>query len=213
MADTIPVKCPNCTKAMNVPLSVAGKKIRCKDCQSVLTVPANVPKAPEPAAKSPFADDDDDKTAYGAQKDDLDIPRCPFCTRELDPPDTKICLNCGYDLIQRRRHESKKVHAHTTGDYFKYHLMTIVSFIIVCTVIAVMVIAFKKMGGMLEEIGLRNDQEDPITKQKGWIVPPGACLTPMTVISLYIIYRSGSFVFKRLVYKFKPPEITKKDEE
>ena len=55
-----------------------------------------------------------------------DIPRCPFCAVELDPPDTKICLNCGYDLTSRKRHRTVKTYALTGGDYFKWWLPAII---------------------------------------------------------------------------------------
>jgi hypothetical protein len=222
MADTMPIKCPECEKAMNVPLTVAGKKIKCKECATVFEVPKAKPKPPQAAApvaekpadkpaepakpKSPWDDEDDGPNSYGATKDDSDIPRCPFCTYELDPPDTRICLTCGYDLVERRRHESKKVFAHTKKDYFKHHILTIVCALVVIATIAILVVSYMKMADMLRYLELENDQEDPVTKKKGWIIPPGACLTPMTVIGLGLIYRCGSFVFKRLVYNFKPTE-------
>ena len=47
MADTIPVTCPECDKSMQVPAKLAGKKIRCKGCETTITVPA--PKAAKTA--------------------------------------------------------------------------------------------------------------------------------------------------------------------
>ena len=222
MADTIPVTCPECEKKMQVPAAVAGKKIRCKECQTVIAVP--VPKAAKPAKPAKLAepekpapaparpnDDEDDANPYGSLKDDLDIARCPFCATELDPPDTLICLNCGYDLVQRRRHESKRVHALTKGDYFKHHLPAIACTLLVIAFIVLIVLAILYMGDLFIEIGLQDEAENAITKKKEFMAPPGACTLPFTVLSLFIIWKAGNFAFKRFVYQWKPIEKKKAD--
>jgi hypothetical protein len=216
MADTIPVTCPECEKQMQVPAKLAGKKIRCKGCEATILV--KEPKAAKPAPPSPPppparpADDDDENAdPYAAQKDDLDIPRCPFCAKELDPPDTLICLNCGYDLVQRRRHESRKVHALTKGDYFKHHLPAIACTLVVIAFVTLIVLAVLHMGDLFAEVGLQDENEHPITKKKEFLFPPGACTLPFTVMSLFIIYKAGWFAFKRFVYQWKPIEKKKAD--
>jgi hypothetical protein len=218
MADTIPVTCPECEKKMQVPAKLAGKKIRCKGCEATILV--KEPKAPKAAAPAPSppppparpADDDEENAdPYGSLKDDLDVPRCPFCAKELDPPDTLICLNCGYDLVQRRRHESRKVHALTKGDYFKHHLPAAACTLVVIAFITLIVLAILYMGDLFGEIGLQDDNEHPITKKKEFLFPPGACTLPFTVLSLFIIYKAGWFAFKRFVYQWKPIEKKKVD--
>ena len=48
------VPCPGCAKKLNVPESVAGKRVRCPGCQRVLTVPAAaVPSPPSPSVPTP----------------------------------------------------------------------------------------------------------------------------------------------------------------
>jgi hypothetical protein len=214
MADTIPVTCPECDKSMQVPAKLVGKKIRCKGCEA--TVLVKEPKAAKPAKPAPASppppparpNDDDDENAdpYGAQKDDLDIPRCPFCAKELDPPDTLICLNCGYDLVQRRRHESRRVHAHTQADYLKHLAPGIACVFVVAGFITLIVLAIMYMGDLFTEIGLQDDNENPITKKKEYIAPPGACTLPFTVLSLFIIYKAGWFAIRRLFINWRPPE-------
>jgi hypothetical protein len=54
------VSCPNCQKAIQVPAEAAGKKIRCKACQEVFTVPGgdDPPRATaraKPATAKPTA--------------------------------------------------------------------------------------------------------------------------------------------------------------
>ena len=243
MADTIPVSCPSCAKGMKVPVAMAGKKIRCKECQTVLTVPmaggskpatakpapakpakpvgetfklADAPKkpaAPAPAAKKPPVDDDDDDDAnpYGITANEFDTARCPFCAVELDPPDTAICLNCGYDMVQRRRHETKKIEAHTQGDYIKHLLPGIACAIVVLIFIAIIYFSLTNMGDLFRHIGLENDTKDDVTGEKKFDVPPGACSLPVIVASLFVIWKAGQFAFKRFVYNWRPVEVVQKD--
>lgn len=220
MADTIPVTCPECDKAMQVPAKLAGKKIRCKGCEATIAVPA--PKAAKPAkpakaaeapkpAPQPVEEEEENSNPYAAQKDDLDVPRCPFCAQELDPPDTMICLNCGYDLVQRRRHESKKVHALTTNDYIKHLAPGVACVLVVIAFIALIVLSFLYMGDLFIELDLQSDTENEITKKKEFLAPPGACQLPFTVLSLFIIYKAGWFAIKRLIINSKPKERKKAD--
>ena len=247
MADTIPVSCPSCAKGMKVPVAMAGKKIRCKECQTVLTVPtpggskpatakpapakpagetfklADAPKkpvapkkpaaapTPAPAAKKPPVDDDEDDNPYGITANEFDTARCPFCAVELDPPDTAICLNCGYDMVQRRRHETKKIEAHTQGDYIKHLLPGIACVIVVLIFIAIIYFSLTNMSDLFRRMDLEDDTENEVTKKKNFVVPPGACSLPVIVASLFVIWKAGQFAFKRFVYNWRPVEVVQKD--
>ncbi len=213
MADTIPVTCPECEKSMQVPAKLAGKKIRCKGCEATILV--KEPKAAKPAKPAPASppppsarphDDDENADPYGSQKDDLDVPRCPFCAKELDPPDTLICLSCGYDLVQRRRHESKTIHAWTQGDYLKHLAPGVACALVAIGFVALIVLSILYMPDVFAEIGLQDDKEHAITRKKEFLFPPGACTLPFVVMSLFIIYKSGFFAIKRLFIKWRPPE-------
>src|SRR4051812_33188692 len=52
MAETLQARCPNCRAVLRVPAAVAGKKIRCKNCQTVFTAAAG-PAAPPPGKAAP----------------------------------------------------------------------------------------------------------------------------------------------------------------
>ena len=99
-------------------------------------------KEEEPPAKPQgYQDDDDledDDNPYGLITAGEEIARCPFCAAELDPPDTKVCLNCGYDMLQRRRRETLAVYETTQADYFIHWLPGIACVIIIIAVLAVM---------------------------------------------------------------------------
>ena len=232
---------------MKVPVAMAGKKIRCKECQTVLTVPtpggskpatakpapakpagetfklADAPKkpvapkkpaaapTPAPAAKKPPVDDDEDDNPYGITANEFDTARCPFCAVELDPPDTAICLNCGYDMVQRRRHETKKIEAHTQGDYIKHLLPGIACVIVVLIFIAIIYFSLTNMSDLFRRMDLEDDTENEVTKKKNFVVPPGACSLPVIVASLFVIWKAGQFAFKRFVYNWRPVEVVQKD--
>src|SRR5262245_54188719 len=123
MAD-IEITCPECGNKRAVPGDLVGKKIKCKKCQSVFTVKAPAPPQPaakaaaKPVAKNPSEkvtganpavfgvkkEEEEDATPYTMRQEDL-AARCPHCALPLDPPDTKICLHCGYHMQHRRRVE------------------------------------------------------------------------------------------------------------
>src|SRR5690348_8392198 len=112
----IDITCPECGNRRGVPDDLVGKKIKCKKCQSVFTVKAPV-KATKPAAPpKPVApaqteappnvfaikkeEEKEDRNPYVMREENL-AARCPFCAMLMDPPDSKICLHCGYDMQKR----------------------------------------------------------------------------------------------------------------
>lgn len=217
MPDTIPVTCPSCKKGLQVPAALAGKTIKCKDCQAAFKVPAAAPP-PKKVKKAALAEpkgrhDEEDENAnpYGViRNDEEDIARCPHCAIALDPPDTKICLNCGYDLLNRNRHESKKVYAHTAADYIIYHFLTFVAILFIAALIGLIVVCFFFMSDLFTYLGMQSETENEITKKKEFWFPPGACSVPIVVFSLFGLASSGRFVFKRLFVNWRPPEVAKR---
>ena len=95
----IRITCPNCQQQMVVPEAVRGKKVRCKKCGGVVPVPAGggvdtrmrTEQAQAKATTSAAHADDDAANPYGVTETSL-APRCPHCAYELDPPDSRICL-------------------------------------------------------------------------------------------------------------------------
>lgn len=224
MSDKIPVTCPHCEKAMQVPAALAGKTIRCKDCQTAFKVPDAGPlrfqdDAPVKAKKVKKAavvrpDDEDEDEAnpnpYGVTQDDLGVARCPFCADVLDPPDTKICLSCGYDMLARRRHESKKTYPLTTGDYVKHHIGAVACVLVIAALVALNVVCYLEMRGWFEGSFLEKEEADPTTGKKEFWVGPGLCQVWIAVPSLFVMWKAGKFAFKRFVYDWRPPETVKK---
>src|SRR5262249_54214419 len=97
---------------------------------SAKPVPAKKAEDEYEAAKNPYIMREENLAA-----------RCPFCAQTLDPPDSRICLHCGYDMQKRKRVESKKTYEITAGDYFMYHLPTILCFIGFCILITIDVLS------------------------------------------------------------------------
>lgn len=232
MSATVAAACPTCGKKFQVPTTLAGKTIKCKECDTAFRVPGGAaPASPvaakpaAPAAAIPFKDDpppgpahdDDDDTpgkaakAYGVQKDDLDIPRCPFCAKELDPPDTRVCLNCGYNLLERRRHDSKKVYALTTGDYILHWLPGVLSAIAAGLLIAVMVTCWLKMGDWLTGSFLDQEEKNEVTGKSKFYVPPFCFNVWITVFCIYGAWKAGNFTIRRLFINWRPAETIKKE--
>ena len=243
MPGTLTISCPQCGKAFAVPAEVAGKRVRCKSCQTVVTVPAAgaapappvaravpvravpaarpadapipfKPEAPAPAvaAKPPPAadDEDDDPNPYGVIKDDLDVPRCPFCASELDSPEATVCKECGYNLTERRRHESKKVYELTFGDYAAHVGPAIACVIVVIGVLALDIYCFLNMRDWLTGSFLDEQSKSEITGTQNFIVPPYCFNLWIGVMSAFVCWVSGKFAFKRLVYNSRPTERIKK---
>jgi DNA-directed RNA polymerase subunit M/transcription elongation factor TFIIS len=241
------IDCPKCQKTMLVPESAIGKRIRCKSCSAVFTVPdddadepttprrepakpkttAVKPKAaapvkakpasadppPPPPADGPiaFADDDDDGIKqYTITQDDSDVPRCPRCAIELDPPDTKLCLNCGFDLVRRVRHQTKKVYAFTTGDYIMYWLPAVLWILTLLTLIGVVAYFWVNMRGIwLENEFLIADDKNKLTEETKFVIDPNACNVCCSVLVLGLGAWGVPVIYRRIVHP-KPQEVEKR---
>ena len=232
MSSPLSVACPTCGARLKVPAELAGKTVRCKACTTAFKVPAAPaaetlarplpadfakPKkdaAPPTVADAPLrlADDDDESGGeYGVVKDDFDVPRCPRCAKELDPPDTKICLNCGYDLLARVRHESKKVYALTTGDYVKHLLPGVGALLFGSAVMGGAVFCSVRMRSWLTGSFLDAETKDPTTLKQQFLVEPFCFNIWLLLIGIFVLWKMGQFGVKRLFVNWRPAETIKKD--
>jgi hypothetical protein len=219
MSAILDITCPNCSTPLKVPEQFAGKKVKCKACQQVLTVPAAQPPAPpaaaadhrSPAQKRHAADDDDEHGPkdYGVIKES-DAPRCPHCAQELDPPDTKICMHCGYNLLDRRRHEARKVYQNTFGDWLSHLGPAILCALAAAALITGAVICWINMNDWLAGTFLELDEKDAITGKNKTLVKPWCFSLWISMVALWISYKLGKYAFKRFAFDFKPPERIKR---
>lgn len=204
---------------MTVPESVRGKKVRCKKCSGVVPVPVGAvdtrmqteqarAKAAEVAAHE---EEGIAKDPYGVTETSL-APRCPHCAYELDPPDSRICLHCGYDMIKRQRRPSIKTFERTGGDWFKWLFPGIASLLGFCAIIGAGVyyhlylpydVLITKEADALMADRLGAFEKD--ISFSAYMFHPGIEVW-LAVMGLWLMWKSGKFAFKRLVLNYLPPE-------
>ncbi len=96
------IRCPNCTKSMQVPENAAGKTVRCPVCQKPFLVPAAPPESNGPAANTSSqsitvkAASSQPAGTSGAGQAASQV--CPSCGSAL-LPGAIACMDCGF-LIQ-----------------------------------------------------------------------------------------------------------------
>ncbi|MFO0807936.1 MAG: hypothetical protein U0746_04895 [Gemmataceae bacterium] len=218
MATGIRITCPDCQQQMTVPESVRGKKVRCKGCGEVVAVPAGKPAAAKPAPKpspTPLSEEDDAKNPYGVQQMSL-APRCPHCAYELDPPDSKVCLHCGYHMVKRGRAPSIKTLEYTGGDWFMWLGPGILSLLAFFLLIAgLFYYHYYLPYDMLNSWGksyeaAKGDRFGTVDKAMdesytALMFHPGI-ETWVVVFGLVLMWKSIKFAFKRLILHYRPPE-------
>jgi len=205
MAEAILIACPECNKQLRMPAHLQGKKIRCKACGHTFTARANDkdeevgPVAPAKgkkaaAGKSPHPDFERDDTPYTVLDTDLAI-RCPHCAAEMESEEAVVCIHCGYNRLDRERHKTKKTYETTGMDYFLWLLPGIVCALVVLAGAGFIVFLI---------LGLKDVVE--ANKEAWWVFGLKAMQVWGTVISLFIMFFSGRFAIKRLIFHPVPPE-------
>lgn len=182
-----------------------GKKVRCKKCKAVNDVPART----EPLS---FEEEVvDAKNPYIVTETSL-ANRCPHCAADIDPPDSRICLNCGYDLEQRNRRDSRIVQERTAGDFILWHLPTLACFL---GIVAVFVASWYYHARLPDYV--LNDKDAKQIHEDRWnySLEENAIVGMIfhwgiqvwgIVIGLFLIWKCLVFIYKRLRYNFLPPE-------
>ncbi len=220
------IKCKACQHVFPVPPAADAPKpvARAKPAQAkpAQAKPAQAkPTSPpaDAAAPIPFKDDDEDEDvvgakpkAYGVTADpDEDIPRCPFCAIDLDPPDTKICLNCGYDLTARKRHRTVKTYALTGGDIFKWWLPAIIWGIILLncggmTIYSFIVLKQTEEQWRKDDFLVKEDKNKMLDK-KEFLVEPAMC----SVCYALVVIVMGVWGVPVIVRRIRQPKPTEEE--
>lgn len=233
MPSVVEVECPNCEKTLKVPPAVFGKKVKCKHCEHAFVVrdpdekpAAKAAKPAKPAAKAeesgakpspptapvpvkkPFDDDDEGPSNIDVIKED-ETPRCPHCAQELDPPDAKVCLHCGFNNLTREKADRKKVWAPTFEDWAKHLGPGIIALIVVIALLVLDVVSFLKMREWLEGTDIEMDEKDAAGRKK-FYVHPAFFKFLILGITVPIIIPAAKLAFRRLVKNYMPPEKIKK---
>jgi hypothetical protein len=216
MSSPVDLKCPNCAKVLRVPPAVFGKKIKCKHCQHAFVVedPAAKPARSAPktgasgdaAPRPPFLDDDDDgPVKIEVITDGDEIPRCPHCAQELDPPDAIVCVHCGFNNVTRAKAETRRVWAPSFEDWFRHLWPGVTALSIVIGWIVFDIISLNRMREWLEGSFLEMDEKDAAGRKR-YFVPPGFFIAVIWTFSLVVMVPAGRFAYKRLIKEFRPPE-------
>lgn len=236
MADTTPIPCPECGKVFNVPEKVLGKKIKCKECDTAFvaevpkktaakpTKPGGTAKAkkepePEPKKEEPkkpapsYADEDDDTGAVpkplGVVDEGEDVPRCPHCAKELEPPDAVVCIHCGFNNVTRTKAYSKKVWAPDASDWMSHLGPGLGALAIFIALLVLNILCIMKMEEWMTGSDLQSDEVGMDGKKK-FVVRPGAFITLILAATIMPMIKIGRFAFKRLAIEYTPVEQVKK---
>lgn len=188
MAATIKITCPKCKKGFQAPDSVKGKKVKCKSCQEIFT--AGAERDEEWGVIGSYA--------VGSIKDKL---RCPFCAHDFEEEEQVICLNCGYNLLTRERHQTRILHEVTGGDRFMWLLPGIL-----CALAAALLI------GLGVCLWLPETVLDWGDFYRDWVQRGEFNRVYGSVILGFLIFYTGRFAVKRLILNREPPEREKQEE-
>jgi hypothetical protein len=207
MTNAIDVSCPQCQKKIKATEALRGKKVRCKGCEHIFTIPGAESVKPGPTAKpaarpapvkSKSDDDDGPITAYGvANTEEASIARCPHCANEMESETARICMHCGYDTVTRQRVGTKRVYETTTGERSAWLLpgfLAIGGIVLLVFFDLFMLVAVPKIFDETSDFSFINSGG-----LKLWSV----------IISIIVGLGLGRLAFQRLVINPTPPEQTR----
>jgi hypothetical protein len=221
MVSKMIITCTGCGKKIEGPVSLQGKKIRCKVCATVFTVPAAGAKSAPAEAKARIAEevldvqpvpeekkeeapvialmqDDEDadgKNPYGVT-DHKFAPRCPHCANDMDEGDV-VCLHCGYNIETRERFRTVKTIEHTGLDWTLWLAPGILC-VIADFILLGCIILFWTLFPWLQNVKFKDDWYGDVFGF--WAQIWG------TVICLFLMFFAGRFAIKRLIMHPRPPE-------
>jgi DNA-directed RNA polymerase subunit RPC12/RpoP len=235
MISKMVITCTGCNKKSQAPVTLQGKKIKCKACGTVFTVPADKgAKAKEPAVLEVQAAEEEERPTVAAAPDDDEwsdanpygisemtfVPRCPHCANEMEAGDV-VCLHCGYNIETRARHQVVKTVGHTAGDWFLWLapgvlcVLTdffLLTFLVLYHFMLPWLIFDKQEYGAwsktLAESGRFAACAEDAVPWYSYMFHPGF-ETWMLIMFLFFGYKATRFAIKRLILHPTPPEKVK----
>jgi DNA-directed RNA polymerase subunit RPC12/RpoP len=177
------------------------------------------PAAPGPGAYK-FADEDEDEggatpNPLGVVDAGEDIPRCPHCAKELDPPDAVVCVHCGFNNLTRVKAESKKTWAPSGGDWFNHLTPGVLAllgwiFLIVLDVVVYLSMDDWLAGTFMEDTpGKAATATEPAVKARFYARINDACILFTFAATIMPIIKLARFSIIRLLIKNTPEEKVK----
>ncbi len=112
----------------------------------------------------------------------------------MESEEAVICLNCGYNVQTRSRHETKRTVETKSGDYFQWWLPAIVCILIIFAIIGWNVLYIFVIG--------------PAWKDDNFLdfLNSGSIKTWQAIASLFVCFFAGKFAVTRLILNPTPPE-------
>jgi hypothetical protein len=209
MAEKVNIICPECAKVFPAPAEIVGRKIRCKNCgKAFVAKPAQdvglgkKPEAKKPADDGiiPFKDDDDEDDGKPYEVTSLDLaPRCPECANELESEDDKVCLHCGFNLITRVRARTRQVKDVTASALFMWLLPGILSAVTFFTALGLTIWIF--VSWLLWDPAASAEKVE-----RYQINCCNCCALWWCIFWIWIMWKSGRYAIKRLIFDNQPPE-------
>jgi hypothetical protein len=115
-------------------------------------------------------------------------PRCPHCAWELEYESDVVCLHCGYNLMTRERLQQRILEPHTGGDYFLWWLPAVLCLLLALGTVFGVVAAW-------------------LWLDFGFGYPWDFALNVyISVMGAGIVYFTGKFALKRMIFHPTPPE-------
>jgi len=213
MAEKVTIICPECAKSFPAPAEIVGRKIRCKNCGKAfvakkaedlgLGTAKRQPAEPTKPAEDgiiPFKDDDDEDDGKPYEVTSVDMaPRCPECANELESEEDVICLHCGFNLRTRVRAQTRVVKDVSGGALFMWLLPGILSALVFFTGLGLVIL---RVVTWL----MWDPASDPDKPSRMWINCVNCCALWWCIFWIWIMWKSGRFAIKRLIFQNQPPE-------
>lgn len=220
MAEVYTIACTKCGKQIKIGEAVLGKKIRCKECETVFvaqkptataktkaaSAAATTPPGQQMSMKEKYEQQIADEEAqgdnpYGMGAIEEGVARCPRCANEMESETAVICLNCGFNIKTRTRQETKKVYEHTGGEVFLHRLPGIICAIIsITTLVFGIIFNFKVQEWAKSWEWLQNEDKTY------WLKPGIFGLYGSLFLIVFVLIPCTRFAIKRLVYNHRPEE-------
>jgi hypothetical protein len=187
---------------------------------TTVTTKKEEPKKEEPKKEEPkpaptpykFQDDDEEDSAkpspLGVVYEGEEIPRCPHCAKELDPPDAVVCIHCGFNNVTRTKAESKQVWEPDTNDWINHLGPGIAAAVGAILLIVLNIVCLVSMRDWLTDTFLQKEEKDA-QGEIAFYVKPGAFITFILAATIIPIIKFTKFAIKRLAIDNKPTEKVK----
>lgn len=135
MANVIPIRCPKCRKELKVPDALIGKTIKCKGCETKITItpPREDRKAAEPDADLKPVTKPVPRLAHGSKPEESDaegaftvrerddVHRCPDCAKALSEH-AVVCTHCGFNQLTHSRLRTKFTYEISPQELLMYRM-------------------------------------------------------------------------------------------